>query len=158
MVFIIIYIVKQKQQKRQSLGRNWKKNTQKSRKKRFRRISFPLQRDPLRQKSTNTAQWNCRLTLHPCMYQCSAMVTAPRMSQLFCLSFHYGGTVNPWMLSDAFFQFEQEEKEREALEEGGNTGSNENNNNNTTQTKTRKLFESKNANSEEIDLRLLKET
>ena len=92
------------------------------------------------------------------MYQCSEVqhTTGQRMSQLFCLSFHFGGTVNPWMLSDAFFQFEQEEKEREALEEGGNTGSNDNNN--TTQTNTRKLFESKNANSEEIDLRLLKET
>ena len=78
-----------------------------------------------------------------------------RMSKIFCLSFHYGGTVNPWMLSDAFFQFEQEEKEREALEEGENNSSNENNN--TTQN-TRKIFESKNENSEDVDLRLLKET
>ena len=80
------------------------------------------------------------------------------MSHLFCLSFHYGGTVNPWMLSDAFLQFEQEEKEREALEEGGNNMSNDNNNNNTTQNNTRKLFESKTGNSEDVDLRLLKET
>lgn len=77
------------------------------------------------------------------------------MSPIFCLSFHYGGTVNPWMLSDAFFQFEQEEKEREALEEGENNSSNESNN--TTQN-TRKIFESKKENSEDVDLRLLKET
>ena len=87
-------------------------------------------------------------------------MNAVQWSQLFCLSFHYGGTVNPWMLSDAFLQFEQEEKEREALEEGGNNISinNDNNNNNTTQNNTRKLFESKNENSEDVDLRLLKET
>ena len=82
-----------------------------------------------------------------------------RMSKIFCLSFHYGGTVNPWMLSDAFLQFEQEEKEREALEEGENNSSNNNNDNNdnTTQNNTRKLFESKKEN-KEANLRLLKET
>ena len=79
------------------------------------------------------------------------------MSKIFCLSFHYGGTVNPWMLSDAFFQFEQEEKEREALEEGENNSSNNNNNNNATQNNTRKLLESKKEN-RDVDLRLLKET
>ena len=63
------------------------------------------------------------------------------------------------MLSDAFLQFEQEEKEREALEEGENNSSNNNNDNNdnTTQNNTRKLFESKKEN-KEANLRLLKET
>ena len=80
------------------------------------------------------------------------------MSKISSLSFHYGGTVNPWMLSDAFLQFEQEEKEREALEEGENNSSNSNNNNNdsATQNNTRKFFESKKEN-RDVNLRLLKE-
>ena len=63
------------------------------------------------------------------------------------------------MLSDAFLQFEQEEKEREALEEGesSSNNNNNNNNNNATQNNSRKLFETKKEN-KDVDLRLLKET
>ena len=78
----LYYIIKQKQRKRQSLERSWKKNTPRNRRKRFRRISFPLQRDPLRQKSTNTAQWNCRLTPHPCMSHCNAPEWSENISSI----------------------------------------------------------------------------
>ena len=57
--------------------------------------------------------------------------------------------MNPWLLSDAFLEFEQEEKEREALEEGENSSSAQNNN--------IKSIELKNDKKSNANSRLLKE-
>ena len=56
--------------------------------------------------------------------------------------------MNPWLLSDAFLEFEQEEKEREALEEGENSSSAQNN---------IKSIELKNDKKSDANSRLLKE-
>lgn len=57
--------------------------------------------------------------------------------------------MNPWLLSDAFLEFEQEEKEREALEEGENSSSAQSNN--------IKSIELKNDKKSDANSRLLKE-